>query len=123
MNKTSCLDAAERVKVTSGINVHQLTMRHEHLYHHLLLYLDQEGLRELWKILFPQVAPQDTGTSSGFHSGLLGVMMDNTVVWLKRTAAIGTSISSLPSAMETSQGIHPWDTTSWLLYRGGLLIQ
>lgn len=104
VNKNSCLDAAERVKVTSGINVHQLTMRHEHLYHHLLLYLDREGLKELWKILFP-TPPQDVTTPpTGLHSGLLGIILDSTVVWLKRATALGKSPSPLPSPMETSQG-------------------
>lgn len=102
INKSSCLDAAERVKVTSGVNVHQLTMRHEHLYHHLLLYLDRDGLRELWKVL-SLAAPRDVATPTGLQSGLLGVMLESTVVWLKRAAALGKSTSPLPSPMETNQ--------------------
>ena len=85
-------------------------MRHEHSYHHLLLYLDRDGLRELWKILFLTTPPQDAATtpssgSAGLHIGLLGFMFDNTVVWLKRSAALGKSTSPLPSPMDLSQGM------------------
>ena len=107
-NKSSCKDAAERVKVTSGINVHQLTMRHEHLYHQLLLYLDKDGLKELWKILFMS-GSQDYGAAPsspiGLHMGLLGIMFDRTVVWLNRAAALGkVTVSPLPSPMEAMKG-------------------
>ena len=105
-NKNSCLDAAERVKVTSGINVHELTMKHEHFYHHLLLYLDRGGLKELWKILFP-LPPSEPSNSPGLHSGLLGIMVNSAItVWLKRAAVIRNSVSPLPSPMETSQGMN-----------------
>ena len=104
INKNCCLDAAERVKVTSGINVHQLTMRHEHLYHHLILYQDREGLKELWKILFQTVSSQDTGGLPRLQNGLLGIMLDKMVVWLSRAAAMGKGgVSPLPSPMETLQ--------------------
>lgn len=107
VNKVSCLDAAERVKVTSGINVHQLTMRHEHAYHQLLLYLDRGGLKELWKILFPPTCSSShesaASCSPGLHNGLLGIMLENIVVWLKRAAALESS-APLPSPMETSHG-------------------
>ena len=102
-NKTSCKDAAERVKVTSGINVHQLTMRHEHVYHQLLLYLDRDGLRELWKVLF--VGGAQEASPAGLQVGLLGIMLDKTVVWLNRAAAMGkVAVSPVPSPMETMQG-------------------
>lgn len=108
LNKSSCKDAAERVKVTSGINVHQLTMRHEHLYHQLLLYLNRDGLKELWKILFIS-GSQDLGVGPispiGLHRGLLGIMLDRTVVWLNRAAALGkVTVSPIPSPMETLKG-------------------
>ena len=79
-------------------------MTHEHLYHHLLLYLDREGLKELWKILFPGTK-KDSSTSSsssslGLHTGLLGVMMDSIVVWLKKVGVVAQ-----PTPMDTGQGL------------------
>ena len=76
-SKSSCTEAADRVKTIPAINVHQLTMKHEQT-HQLLLFLDREGLRSLWKVLFSGVTP------SSLHGGLLGVIVDsNVMVWLK----------------------------------------
>ena len=85
-NKSSCLVAAERVKVMVAINVHQLTMRHEYHYHRLLLYLDKEGIKELWKLVF--YSSSFSISQPGLHIGLLGVILDNAVtVWLDGGAA------------------------------------
>jgi len=78
-NKSSCLEAAELVKVMSEVNVHQLTMRHERLHHLLLLYLDRDGLKELWKLIFAKTS----SSHPGLRTGLLGVVLDDAVtVWL-----------------------------------------
>ncbi len=83
-------------------------MLSEHLFHHLLLYLDRRGLGELWKILFPPAAtapPQAGGLEeAGLHRGLVGIMLDSTVVWLKRSVAHGRSVSPVPTPMDTVQG-------------------
>ena len=92
-NKSSCLDSAERVKVTSAINVHQLTIHHERLYHRLLLYLDRSGVVELWKLVFHSPLPP---SQPGLHTGLLGVVLDNAVtVWM----------DGVPSLMEEQQEV------------------
>lgn len=82
-------------------------MRHEHLYHQLLLYLNRDGLKELWKILVAGAQDLVAGPVSptGLHRGLLGIMLDRTVVWLNRAAALGrVTVSPLPSPMETLKG-------------------
>lgn len=76
-DKKSCQEAAEHVKTISSINVHQLTMRHE-LSHELELFLDREGLKSLWKVLFVQSG------ASQLIVGLLGVTLGaNCTVWIK----------------------------------------
>ena len=82
-DKKSCLEAAEKVKTISSVNVHQLTMRHE-MSHELVLYLDREGLKSLWNVVFSH-----GDRSSGLHAGLLGVkMISNLTVWLDGPANV-----------------------------------
>ena len=80
-DKKSCQEAAEHVKTVSSINVHQLTMRHE-MSHELELFLDREGLKNLWKVLF-STAP------SKLINGLLGLTLSSHfTVWLKKPISL-----------------------------------
>ncbi len=86
--------------MTSAVNVHQLTMRHESSHHLLLLYLDREGLKELWKLVFSVTSP----SQPGLHAGLLGVVLDDAVtVWLDG----GVAMSQMGGAQmkQASSGI------------------
>ena len=96
-DKSSCSDAAEKVKTMPAIKVHQLTISHEQQSHQLLLYLDQEGLRNLWKVLF-----NSDNSQSSLHSGLLGVVLDSGVtVWCKSVPKNDANISH-SGTMDTS---------------------
>ena len=84
-----------------AIKVHQLTISHEQQSHQLLLYLDHEGLRNLWKVLF-----SSENSNSALHSGLLGVVLDSGVtVWCKSVPRIDGG-SSVGSAMEINSGVY-----------------
>lgn len=98
-DKKSCLEAAEKVKTISSINVHQLTMRHE-MSHELVLYLDREGLKSLWNVVFSH-----GDRSSGLHAGLLGVKMSsNFTVWLEVPAGLRMADRTGKSAWVQSHG-------------------
>ena len=93
----------------STIKVHQLTISHEQQSHQLLLYLDREGLRNLWKILFNA----DNSCCSSLHNGLVGVVLDSGLtVWCKASAAamvksddgVGGAMG-VATSMEVSSGM------------------
>ena len=102
-DKSSCSDAAEKVKTMAAVKVHQLTISHEQHSHQLLLYLDHEGLRNLWRVLFSL-----ENSNSSLHSGLLGVVLDSGVtVWCQSGGngrLEGGGSSSKVTAMEASSG-------------------
>ena len=103
-DKSSCSDAAEKVKTMPAIKVHQLTISHEQQSHKLLLYLDHEGLRNLWKVLF-----SSENSNSSLHSGLLGVVLDSGVtVWCKpgNTNRLDGSSGGSAGTMEVSSGTY-----------------
>ena len=74
-DNSSCLEAADKIKNLGTINASQLKLTQDQ-FHQLSMKIEQQGLRNLWMVLFSE-------GSNLLHPGLVGISIAGTIIWLR----------------------------------------